>query len=343
MRGLAALHERGIVHRDFTLNNVLERSGGAAVFDFDLSVVPRMLAPEERSYAAYYQGRIVGSPEFSVGPELLDEALAELSVSPLTDVYSAGTALYALFSEQSIYGEVPDLVGLLYRIADGIVHRGSSQIVFPENMPEVLHPIVQRCMQREPEQRYADAHELLAAVEEIMPALSTGEINAVTRKPLQFAYTQQVAGEGAPASGRRHPEVSAAEFDGMQATIGRHGYLIDAALGRVSGHAIYLARPDPELVSTGHFPEENLYPKIVTAIDSATQPADFLANWLGRIHPILMRARQGYLTTLVQGVSRRARRRAALCCFRSTSTTRASGRDLGRRISWRSRRRSVWG
>ncbi len=300
LRGLAALHEHGIVHRDFTLNNVLERAGGAAVFDFDLSVIPMLLSPEERSYAAYYQGRIVGSPEFSVGPELLDEALAEGQVSPAIDTYSAGTALYALFTEQSIYGEVPDLVSLLYRIADGIAHRDSSQIIFPPNLPEVLYPIVQKCLQREPEQRYADAHELLAAVEEVLPQLPYEEVHSVVRKPLQFAYTDAVAGQdgGTPTGGRRHPEVSAAEFERMQATIGRHGYLIDAALGRVKGHAIYLARPDPELVSTGHFPEENLYPKIITAIESATQPPEFLANWLGRIHPILMRARQGYLTTL---------------------------------------------
>src|SRR5256885_3559744 len=50
LRGLKALHARGIVHRDFTLNNVLALqpgggpARGAVVFDFDLSVVPELLA-----------------------------------------------------------------------------------------------------------------------------------------------------------------------------------------------------------------------------------------------------------------------------------------------------------
>src|SRR5436190_1097675 len=75
IRGLAVLHERGIVHRDFTLHNILTLGDHAAVFDFDLSVAPGMLASTDRSYQAYYQGRIAGSPEYSVAPELLDDVL----------------------------------------------------------------------------------------------------------------------------------------------------------------------------------------------------------------------------------------------------------------------------
>src|SRR5262245_44943458 len=75
LRGLQALHSLGIVHRDFTLHNVLTQGDRGIVFDFDVSICPAMLPEELRTYGGYYEGRILGSPEFSIAPELLDDLL----------------------------------------------------------------------------------------------------------------------------------------------------------------------------------------------------------------------------------------------------------------------------
>src|SRR5207302_3850315 len=127
LRGLWALHRQGIVHRDFTLHNVLTLGDRGVVFDFDLTVMPSLLADEERTYRSYYQGHVLGSPEFSIAPELLGPVLVMEPIGPRVDVYAAGTALHALFSERSVYGEAPDLASLFQRISDGVVHRGESR------------------------------------------------------------------------------------------------------------------------------------------------------------------------------------------------------------------------
>src|SRR5579871_212789 len=187
LRGLGALHERGIVHRDFTLHNVLCLDGGAVVFDFDLAVAPRLLPEEERTYRGYYQGRVAGSPEFSVAPELLDEVLGQESISPRVDVYAIGTALFALFTDQSLYGEVPDLSELLYRISDGVVHRRQSQVRYPDTVPLELRPIIETCLEREPAFRFADANAVRTELARAAAQLSTaGE--AVARRSTAPGY-----------------------------------------------------------------------------------------------------------------------------------------------------------
>src|SRR5262249_10555737 len=138
---------------------------GAVVFDFDLSVIPELLAPEDRNYASYYQGRVLGSPEFSIAPELLDDVLGLEPISPRIDVYAAGTALFALFTELSVYGEAPDLPALSFRLVEGVVRSGESRVPYPEAVPKELRPIIDGCLEREPAARFADAGALLTAVE----------------------------------------------------------------------------------------------------------------------------------------------------------------------------------
>jgi tRNA A-37 threonylcarbamoyl transferase component Bud32 len=307
VRGLAALHERGIIHRDFTLNNVLTRGDGAVVFDFDLSVSPVLLPEEERTYATYYQGRILGSPEFSIAPELLDEVLGQEPLSPRIDVYAIGTALFALFTDDSIYGEAPDLASLFYRISEGIVHRRESRIRYPDSVPALVRPIIEACCDREPSMRYADANEVLQALDVALAELSaTEEAGTVRRTTGGFLFTQATLTADEVFARRIDRSVTREEFAKMEATLVRHGYLIERALGRVKGHPIYLAVPDPELVALGRFPEENTYRKIVTAIDiSGPDGQQLVETWLGRIYPIVNRVRQGYLTALYKVVHER--------------------------------------
>jgi len=308
LRGLKALHARGIVHRDFTLNNVLASAPGdgpprgAVVFDFDLSVVPEMLQPEDRSYGVYYQGRVLGSPEFSIAPELLDDVLGLEQISPRIDVYAAGTALFALFSELSVYGEAPDLSALFFRISEGVVRSGESRVPYPDSVPPLLRPLINACLEREPEARFADAGALLNAVEhtllEMSPTLEMAPTTVRKTSGLDYVYTRITLTDDERFAQKAHPLVSREEMERVEKVLAQHGYLVEKALGRVKGNPIFLAMPDPELLAAGRFPEDNPYRKIVTAIDLTVKPQGFLETWLGRIHPILTRVRQGFLTAL---------------------------------------------
>lgn len=304
LRGLQALHQHGFVHRDFTLHNVLTLGDRAVVFDFDVSTLPTLLPDEKRTYASWYEGRIVGSPEFSVAPELLDPVLAERALSPRIDVYSVGTALHAMFTEESLYGNVPDLPTLFERIAAGVVHRQKSRIAYAAEVPAPLWPIIEACLEREPELRYGDAGEVLAALELTLDQLSETAERGPFRVSVGFDVTQVSWSPEELYENRPDPSVTLEEIQSAEKTLSRHGYLVEASLGRVKSHAIYLAMPDPELVGAGRFPEENTYRKVVTVLDlrGRGDQTAFVKSWLERIQPIVSRVRQGYLTALYRVV-----------------------------------------
>ena len=167
-------------------------------------------------------------------------------------------------------------------------------------MPAALWPIIETCLEREPSDRYANAGEVKAALEIAVESLSHEESRGPFRKTTGFDITTVTWSPEELYESRLDPSVTLLDIQRMEVTLGRYGYLLEQSLGRVKGHPIYLAMPDPELVGAGRFPDENTYRKIVTAIDLTAQPdADaFVHQWLTKILPILTRVRQGYLTAL---------------------------------------------
>jgi eukaryotic-like serine/threonine-protein kinase len=82
-RGLDALHERGIVHRDVKPSNVLlDGEGGAALADFGL-------ARGADWTRLTRDGQVVGTPQY-LAPELIEGGEA----TPASDVYALGCVLY---------------------------------------------------------------------------------------------------------------------------------------------------------------------------------------------------------------------------------------------------------
>src|SRR5262249_39201702 len=72
LEGLGRLHENRLLHRDFTLRNILvdDTAAVAYLFDFDLSLSFDDVG--QTTYRAHYRGRIFGSPGYSVAPETVD-------------------------------------------------------------------------------------------------------------------------------------------------------------------------------------------------------------------------------------------------------------------------------
>jgi hypothetical protein len=78
------------------------------------------------------------------------------------------------------------------------------------------------------------------------------------------------------------------------------GYNVERSLGRVRGHPIFLASPRQDLVTSGQFPDANIFPKLVTVIDltKVADPARFVESWQQHYWPTLKRVRTGLLTSL---------------------------------------------
>ncbi|HTM19715.1 MAG TPA: protein kinase [Kofleriaceae bacterium] len=300
VRGLRTLHEHGVVHSDFTPHNILvgdPREHAAVLFDFDLSVAVDLI--DGASYHEHYQGRIVGSPEFSLVPELLDPVLVRVPVSPLRDLYAVGTTLYSMFTDVSIYGDSPDLATLLRKIADGVVRGGVATFDFPDEIPRPLRAVITRCLERDPAQRYPDTQALVHDLERAHAQLSTRNRSRF-RTTLTYVHGERTVGLKAVIEERSDPTVTPEEIRLAQSALQRQGYIVERSLGRVKGHPIYVAAPEPTLVLTGRFNGPNTYRKIVTAIDLGARPdGDTLAaDWLERIGPVLAQVRTEHLTPL---------------------------------------------
>lgn len=307
LTGLAALHDAGVLHRDFTLRNVIANRDGtrAMVFDFDLALCIDEVAGE--SYEQHYRGRIFGSPGYSVPPEILDAQLMRHTFGESLDLYAIGGALFNLFTDALPYGETEDMWGLYLRIADGIVCNGESRITYPNEVPRPLRPVIERCLEREPADRYESVAATAAAIEAVMERLPDRIASQPGyRNTLRYGH----ASLDPPArlkevyDARRDDSITLKHIEIADSALSKLGYQVQRSLGRAKRYPIFVAAPEPLLLASGEFPDANTYPKIVTAVDlAAVDDAErFVDLWLGGYLPILRSVRTGMLTALFRVV-----------------------------------------
>ena len=303
LHGMLALHDSRLIHRDFTLRNIILDSSHerAYLFDFDLTMsLDEVIGV---SYSQRYQGRIFGSPGFSVPPEVVDPSLMECAITPRLDIYAVGSALFALFCGRSPHGPTEDMWGLLMRIAEGLVFQGVSKIDYPDDVPLVVRPVIEGCLERDPGHRFGSVGLVLRELEKCLDELD----DRSTRDP--FPMVNTLIDEPQKPRRERVREIHAEQADNSvtQAAIelvdtglSRYGYNVKRSLGRVKGNAIFIATPAPELIASGQFLDSNVHPKVVTAIHLGTvdNPRELLDLWFGRYMPVLKSVRRGLFTNL---------------------------------------------
>jgi hypothetical protein len=141
-------HQRGTLHRDLKPHNVLiDESGAPRITDFGLA--KQLTNQSEQTQS----GTVMGSPSY-MPPEQALGRLGELG--PASDVYSLGAILY-----QMLTGRVP------FQGATGV--ETLQQVVEQEpEAPTKLNPAVPpdleticlKCLEKQPERRYASARAL---------------------------------------------------------------------------------------------------------------------------------------------------------------------------------------
>lgn len=301
LEGLGTLHAARLVHRDFTLRNILVDEGAnvAYLFDFDLSMSLDDVATQ--TYRSYYKGRVFGSPGWSVAPETIDQALMDSQITTALDVYAIGGALHGLFTEQLLYGQTDDMWALLIRIAEGVVVGGRSNVFYPDGFPMVLRGVVEGCLERDPTQRFPSVAAVVRELRGLVRELPDDGV-APRKKPafLDNEGTRTQLSAQAVAQAAPDPGITGDVVAAVSGAIHQWGYVVERSLGRVRGHLIFLANPRPDLLAAGTFPDANHFPKLVTVIDltKVADPRRFVEAWQQFYWPVLRRVRQGLLTSL---------------------------------------------
>ena len=159
LAGMAEAHRRGVVHRDLKPANILVTDEGVPkVMDFGIA---RMLdAPMRRLKENS------GSPRY-MAPEYLREG----RVGPPVDVFALGLIFYEMLTGQPAYPQ-KDTRAVLEALLAGPPPPPSSRIA---DLDERLDHLILKALEPDPEARYADAGDFLAALREARARRSPGE------------------------------------------------------------------------------------------------------------------------------------------------------------------------
>jgi Tol biopolymer transport system component len=210
-RGLAAAHERGVVHRDLQPENIIVTpSGQAKILDFGLAKLLQDGTGAD-SVTRTSAGGVTapGSVMGTVG-YMAPEQVRGKEVDHRADIFALGTILYELLAgKRAFQAESPvETMSAILTTEPPPLSGEHPQV------PPVLDRIIQRCLEKEPGERFQSGHDLAFALQAIGEGTSTElrSIEAAGPKPsrrLVFGIVAVVAaavlgflgGRGLPRGG----------------------------------------------------------------------------------------------------------------------------------------------
>jgi len=152
-RGLEAAHEQGVVHRDIKPQNVLiDHKGEVKLMDFGIA---RMAETHEGMTQA---GLIVGTPHYMSPEQVRGDNLDARS-----DVYSMGVMMYETLAGRRPF-ESSSLTGVL---TAHITEKARPPVELRPEIPAPLNAIIMRCLEKDPKARFANAGDLLHALDKL--------------------------------------------------------------------------------------------------------------------------------------------------------------------------------
>lgn len=173
---LAHAHGRNVVHHDLKSANILVTPQGLVkVLDFGLARQTPKLAADEAtiSIAPVESAGMVMGTLFYMAPEVLRGE----SGDQRSDLWALGTVIYEAAS-----GQLPFRGTTGIAVGSAILHEPPSPL--PEHIPPGLRAIIQRCLAKEPAQRYQQAAEVQAALEAVQSSSVTVRAQPEQRGPL---------------------------------------------------------------------------------------------------------------------------------------------------------------
>jgi serine/threonine-protein kinase len=154
---LAYAHDHGVIHRDFkAANAIVAEDGRLKVVDFGLARRDDGRLAEATTMASLaLAGRLAGTP-YSMAPEQVRTEGADAR----TDIWALGVLLYEM-----VTGTKPFVGRSLPELFSSILTKTPAPL--PSTVPATLCAVIERCLEKDPADRYQHAGETRAALDAI--------------------------------------------------------------------------------------------------------------------------------------------------------------------------------
>jgi serine/threonine protein kinase len=158
---LATAHASGVVHRDIKPDNLfLNRRAGdlhvIKVLDFGISKVSLSRSASETRHALVETTMAMGSPIY-MSPE---QIRAAKDIDARTDIWSLGCVLYELLTNRLAFD-----ASTVTEVTAAILERETPSLRSARpDVPEELEIVIQRCLAKQPGQRFQNVSELAIAL-----------------------------------------------------------------------------------------------------------------------------------------------------------------------------------
>ncbi len=177
--GLAAAHKLNIVHRDIKTENIIvDSSGEPRILDFGLAKpLDSFLAGDAKggtqtvSQELTRAGKIMGTVSY-MSPE---QAKGE-TIDVRSDIFSFGVLLYRMTTGEMPFSG-PSQVSTLAKILES---RHESARAKNENMSPELERIIDKCLHKNPDDRYQDTRDLVVDLRSLRRQFDSGITDSIT-------------------------------------------------------------------------------------------------------------------------------------------------------------------